>query len=528
MAGSGTESSDKYQQKMDELEKRIIDHDLNTIKQVDEKENVSSKLKELRDNYTNLIKEKVALQKQLYNAEEDKINLSKALLELQIENARIHEMMRNTTLENQKNNVHDEADDLEMRMKLEKAQKLVQDLQAELSKVLDEKKELELEFVAIRKNFLNKTNELDNQTQKNQKLQLEIVNLLNENEALMKNHGIQKPSNTVNSDFEDVMKHGNKLENEISKLKEEIIKLNTDLERARAEKLKAEIAAERAKVDYEDRAVKLEKESLRMPNSRSDLRQPNPGENEALKKVEKEQWEKDKFAYQRRCRELQRKLDATVRDFEEAKEEIKKMDREKGKIMSGYQQLQVDYRKKLANGIEDNAADMLVKSYKDHELSLKNDIENSKKRIETLQNKCREIRTYSRDLHALAEDLLPDNQPKPGILVKPEPSIIKDEKDARISNRLLGSNPEIDHLKDENLKLKAEIKGLLNSKSKGSNGLQLQILEELKALKGDPKQLSRPGTASADVETLRKERNQLLEENMKLKQLVYSCYINLD
>ena len=45
MAGSGTESSDKYQQKMDELEKRIIDHDLNTIKQVDEKENVSSKLK---------------------------------------------------------------------------------------------------------------------------------------------------------------------------------------------------------------------------------------------------------------------------------------------------------------------------------------------------------------------------------------------------------------------------------------------------------------------------------------------------
>lgn len=57
-------------------------------------------------------------------------------------------------------------------------------MQDKLREALEDKKEIEVEFVALKKNFLNMTQDLDQERAKNENLGIELVNLVNENKAL--------------------------------------------------------------------------------------------------------------------------------------------------------------------------------------------------------------------------------------------------------------------------------------------------------------------------------------------------------
>eukprot|EP01022_Parablepharisma_sp_SALTPOND_P003353 TRINITY_DN1133_c0_g1_i1.p1 TRINITY_DN1133_c0_g1~~TRINITY_DN1133_c0_g1_i1.p1 ORF type:complete len:612 (+),score=123.10 TRINITY_DN1133_c0_g1_i1:6814-8649(+) len=525
LSGTGNETMEKYQQKLDEMEKRMIDENLEALKFADDKKQVSSKVQDMRDKYNALVAEKIELQKLLLTSEEEKVAVSKALIELQIENAKLNEMVQSSNFEGQTKAVSEEAEGLELQLRLEKAQKVAQELQQELAKALEDKKELEIEFVALKKNFLNKTQELEEQKRKNEQVGIELVNLVNENKALAQNStGIVKKQGTVYTEYERSMKRTTQLENEIARLKEETVRLNAEVQRSRAEKTKAEIAAERAKVEYENKQVELEKELIRLSNNKDlDTKVLDTTESSPLKKIEKEQWEKEKFAYQRRCRELNRKLEAATHDFEEAKLDVERLNSEKAGLISQVEELQQSYRQNMGKMLGDQAMEKLVESYKTQECNLKTDVEALNKRIGLLQTKCRTLREYSRELRAVAEDLLPENEPKPSILSKSEPGVLKEEKDFRSPKKMGGSNIEGEYLREENARLKAELQNLKGGSKKPveENAIQRKILEELKALKGDHSTLTRPGTASAEVEALRKERNQLLEENRRLKQIVH-------
>jgi predicted transcriptional regulator len=77
-----------------------------------------------------------------------------------------------------------EGEMLEMNLKEERAAKAIQDLQDKLRDTLDEKKELEIEFVALKKNYLTLQQDLDIERTKSDNLGLELVNLVHENKAL--------------------------------------------------------------------------------------------------------------------------------------------------------------------------------------------------------------------------------------------------------------------------------------------------------------------------------------------------------
>ena len=51
--------------------------------------------------------------------------------------------------------LHAENDMLELNLKEERAAKAIQELQDKLREALEDKKELEIEFVALKKNYLN-------------------------------------------------------------------------------------------------------------------------------------------------------------------------------------------------------------------------------------------------------------------------------------------------------------------------------------------------------------------------------------
>ncbi len=62
----------------------------------------------------------------------------------------------------------------------ESAIQQIQELQDPIRELIEDKRELEIEFVALKKNFLNLQNDYDNEKLKNENLSVEIIHLLEE------------------------------------------------------------------------------------------------------------------------------------------------------------------------------------------------------------------------------------------------------------------------------------------------------------------------------------------------------------
>ena len=51
---------------------------------------------------------------------------------------------------------------------------------------MNDRKEIEIEFIAVKKNFYNLKNDLDQEKVKNENLGIELINLVNENKEVSK------------------------------------------------------------------------------------------------------------------------------------------------------------------------------------------------------------------------------------------------------------------------------------------------------------------------------------------------------
>jgi len=129
--------------------------------------------------FQDLMKSKTELQGGLIESEEEKLKVSKAMIELQIENTKLQEVVHNDKFNSNAKLLHAENDVLEANLKEERAAEAIQDLQDKLRTALDDKKEIEIEFVALKKNFLSLQTDFDQEKAKNDNLGLELINLMN-------------------------------------------------------------------------------------------------------------------------------------------------------------------------------------------------------------------------------------------------------------------------------------------------------------------------------------------------------------
>jgi hypothetical protein len=65
----------------------LIQHNISTLKSGDEKDKVIQKMVDMKNWFNEVVKSKADLQQELINSEEEKLKISKALIELQIINA---------------------------------------------------------------------------------------------------------------------------------------------------------------------------------------------------------------------------------------------------------------------------------------------------------------------------------------------------------------------------------------------------------------------------------------------------------
>ena len=82
----------------------------------------------MKNRYNSLVREKAVVQEELIKSEEEKLKVSKALIELQIKNSQLNEMIQNNTYEVNTKLMHAESDLMEQAIKDERATKAIKSL----------------------------------------------------------------------------------------------------------------------------------------------------------------------------------------------------------------------------------------------------------------------------------------------------------------------------------------------------------------------------------------------------------------
>ncbi|OMJ83352.1 hypothetical protein SteCoe_15755 [Stentor coeruleus] len=523
----GPGSVEAYSSHISELEKQLIDNNLEKLKFIEQRSQLTERIRDLKDAYNKLVNEKVELVEKLITSEEENVEISKALIEMQIENSQLMQKREISEVDIKDKVLYAESQVLEANIEKERALKAINEQQVKDRRILEGKRELEIEFVALKTNYLSLTNELKAEKDKNENLSLEIINLVNTTKALSGDtDALAKIRGTLKSDNEKLGTENRSLKDRCTNLEKELFIAKTEIEKLKSEVVRHDLNVQMMGTDVQAKKVELEKEYLEKGHRL---------DNEAYKKVETAEEKAQRLAREnqyahadtvavtRQLKIAQRKVAQLEELLSETQYKEKQVLDENRKLIGQIDELRSYYRSKLTlvmNQIGDdrlkNAREEMLQTYKAKEAELQHKLEGEINKNTQNSKIIRGLRVYSRNLKNLAEDWAPLGQPTPEILISPPP-ILLEEEEKTLAQR--GQYYELERLKNRNSDLEREVKSLqgqlvtlTESYLKSPKDPKQQILSEIEFLKGT----SRPG--SSDVEILRKERNQLREENRKLHQ----------
>ena len=403
---------------------------------------------------------------------------------------------------------------------------------------MDEKKEIEIEFVALKKNFINLQQDLDAEKAKNDNLGLELINLVNENKVLQGDSNKANLKNgDISSEHQKLIRKVEKLETELYDKREALVVAQGEIERLKAELIRADIAGQQNLQDYESRKLELEKEFIELSKKNlQDLDVAKRDDIDYHKKnaLEKELWDGERIDLQKKIKQLNRRIEELTDDLKLLEEQNMELKSDKNRLQLQVEEMRSAFRNKLTKYMSDNnpdssattwsAKEELIRSYTEKEVEMSQKLETLQKRVDEKYRQLRALKNYARSLKYLAEDWAPVGQPLPEVLTLPPPVALEDEDDTEFVKQ---QQSEIDRLKLKNRNLESELRHagdkVMNMSVGAKSGevdMQAKLLRELENLKGNPDILRRPGTASSEVVKLRKERDELLRENLKLQNYV--------
>ena len=186
--------------------------------------------------------------------------VSKALIELQIENAQLQEKASDKFYDVNNQLLNAENDILSANMKEEKALQTVHEFQDKLKSTVDEKRELEIEFVALKTNYMSLSNELAEEKMKNENLGIEVINLVNANKALTGDSDyLTKTKGDLSEDQAKLVLRVDSLERIKRDLEEALLSAKSEVEMLKTELLKKELGNQQTSIDFDNRKVDIER-----------------------------------------------------------------------------------------------------------------------------------------------------------------------------------------------------------------------------------------------------------------------------
>jgi len=224
---------------------------------------------EMKSKFNDMVKSKADLQGELIKSEEQKLKVSKAMIELQIENTKMNEQIQNQTFDVNTKLMRAEDDLLEVNIKEERASKAIAELQDRLAEARNDRKDMEIEFIALKKNYYNVKNDFDQEKLKNENLGVELINLVNENKALQRDVNVnERITGEHHQGKQYLEQRGQNLELELQDTRKALLEAQGEVSRMRLAIEKNEILNQKGAVEVGNRKMELERQFLELANTK--------------------------------------------------------------------------------------------------------------------------------------------------------------------------------------------------------------------------------------------------------------------
>nr|XP_006820077.1 PREDICTED: kinesin-like protein KIF3B-like [Saccoglossus kowalevskii] len=159
---------------------------MENIQLKDKNERLLSKLESLQGKFKDITDAKTNLSGKLIMSEEEKLRVSKTLVDLQLENNKIKESAEQSRFEHTNRILALENELMELGIEKDKISKKYRDAKERLDEMERDRKELADEYVSLKSNYVALSKEHERELAKNEELGIELLNLVNARATLLK------------------------------------------------------------------------------------------------------------------------------------------------------------------------------------------------------------------------------------------------------------------------------------------------------------------------------------------------------
>ena len=355
-----------------------------------------------------------------------------------MENTKLLNTLQEQKFEKGNRILNQEDELLQLQIKEEKTLTLVHQLREKLKLVIDDKKDLETEFLVLKKNYIEMGNELDREKLKVENLGLELINLTNAKKEIERE--LQLLTKNQNSESMRLRILKEKLEAKLDKegeYKEIILNLKNEINLIRNSQRALELDNEKLKLDAEGRRLELEKGFLGVCKDReAEIRGLNRDleQKYSTQRNERLKYESQKNELLGKVKSQQRRIEELEARVASLKIERKTLSEENAQLQFKYDECRKIYRAKLFDFLQNednqekylNAREDLLHNYAEKEVDLLQQMGQLKRERDQLLEQLDLITKYARECKYLAEDTRLPGSVIPEILARPFPQSKKD------------------------------------------------------------------------------------------------------
>ncbi|TMW64577.1 hypothetical protein Poli38472_011457 [Pythium oligandrum] len=454
---SSSSGNSDYIAKILDLEAKLNHETLEKKLLKEDKDKTVSVMHELKEKYQNLFDNEIAIRKELLVCEQEKLSLSKAFVDFQMEkNAQIQDL---------------DSEKFELETKLIQAEEMlvqiqdddtkkatqIQDLCLKVSEVVQEKQSLGEELSLLQKKCRQLEQTLSQEAKKNQQLSLELIVLVNQKQKYQKElDDIDKKNREIKKQGDDIAGREHTIQIEVTDLKGRITNLESEIDSLRKELARRDIEIERLELSKRSAEVDFSKQSEQILSGRQaqheDSRLKFVAQVTALsqeKKVIQVQLDRLEVDLQKTTKEKQDHVAAWMAKSQEYEELLVQNER-----LAHENQSQVDeFRLKLSfisKGAVDHAVDEIVQSYQRREKDLRSQLHVYQQMVNRMRRKIPSPMTHGLD------GVVPTNQ-----------SDAEDNEEVKhLQERLVRSEETVSAQMEMNAKLSLAVSALEESLEK--------------------------------------------------------------
>ena len=238
------------------LERKIIEDEKVRLALLEEREQLRDKIGQLNARMNQLLSEKGQLQQDRIISEEEKLKVSKVLVDLQIENTTLLEKAIDKEFQLENRMLQQENDIMELEMTSQAKQKRVEQLEKQHKADLDLIQDLKNELAAVRTNYSSVLNDLDAEKSRCEELSIELLNLINAKNTLTRER------EQIQTQRDNLLKMNEELEKQLEAAERDLKEALARLEQMKIQNAQLENVLERAKLELDAAKVQFNEQKL--------------------------------------------------------------------------------------------------------------------------------------------------------------------------------------------------------------------------------------------------------------------------